>query len=329
MRAWQLQSLAGPAALELVDLPEPAPRSGSVLIDVRTAGVSFADVLVSRGEYQIRPEPPFVPCTDVAGVVRSAPEGSAFAPGQRVGALVPLGGCAQVALAPEQAVFPIADGVSDAAAVAITANYQTAYLGLHHRGAVTPGESVLVHGASGGVGSAAIQVAKALGATTIAVARGAHKAAQARDAGADQVLDADEDWVAGVRDITAGGADVVFDTVGGERFDRSLRCMAREGRLLVVGFTSGTIPQLSVNQVLLKDIAVIGVNIALASDQLRQGAWSTLMTWAQERRIEPLIGATYPFENAPQAFEDIAARRAIGKLVIDVQPPAPCASSHP
>ncbi len=319
MRALQLTSLAGPKALELVEIPEPDRPEDGVVIDVRAAGLSFADLLFTRGEYQIRPDPPFVPGTEVAGVVRSAPAGSRLKPGQRVGAQSLLGACAEVAVTYEGLVFPLPDEVSDAAAIALSSNYLTAYLALQTRIALRPGESVLIHGAAGGVGSAAIQVTKALGGTAIAVTSSDTKAKLAKTAGADHVLRTDEDRGDALRDLGIDSVDVVFDPVGGDAFQQSLRCVAQHGRVAVIGFTSGTIPTLKVNQVLLKNIAIVGVNITQESIECRQRIWQALTQMVRDGQIAPLIGATYELEDARRALEDLASRRAQGKLVIHIR----------
>ncbi len=324
MRALLLRDLGGPSSLKLEDVPEPAPDGGLVTIDVHAAGVGFVDMLVTKGEYQIRPELPFIPGIEAAGVVRSAPEGSGLQPGDRVAATTPFGAFAEVVNALPFITFAIPDDMPFELAAGFVVNHQTAHLALAVRGRLSAGESVLVHGAAGGVGIPAIQVAKALGAgTVIAIARGSGKQRVALDAGADVALDPGGDWVAGVREATGGrGADVVVDPVGGERFDLSLKCMAPHGRLLVVGFAGGTIPTLPVNRLLLRSIDVVGVNYggSLAHDQaFPAAAHRDLLAWWAAGLLRPVVGATYPLAQGGRALEDFAQRRVTGKPVILVR----------
>ncbi len=321
MRALLLRDLGGPSSLKLEDVPEPAPDGGLATIDVHAAGVGFVDMLVTKGEYQIRPDLPFIPGIEAAGVVRSAPEGSGLQPGDRVAATTPFGAFAEVVNALPFITFAIPDDMPFEVAAGFVVNHQTAHLALAVRGRLRAGESVLVHGAAGGVGIPAIQVAKALGAgTVVAIARGADKQQVALDAGADVALDPDGDWVAAVREATGGlGADVVVDPVGGERFDLSLKCMAPHGRLLVVGFASGTIPTLPVNRLLLRSIDVVGVNYggSLAHDQaFPAAAHRDLLAWWAAGLLRPVVGATYPLAQGGRALEDFAQRRVTGKPVI-------------
>jgi len=324
MQALQVTALDGPDALALVEIPEPPAADGMVLIDVHAAGAGFVDVLMTRGEYQIRPEPPYVPGIEMAGIVREAPAGSSLQPGDRVAASALGGAFAEVALAPELLTFALPAGMSFAQGAALVVNYQTAHLGLIRRGRTQPGETVLVHGASGGVGTAAIQVARALGARTIAVATGEAKLAVARSAGADEALDAAGDWVTGVRELTGGrGADVVVDPVGGDRFDESLRCMAPEGRLLVVGFAAGRIPELKVNRLLLRHLDVVGVNwggFIPIDPSIVATATADLNRWFGDGLIDPVIGGRYPLADGAQALRDLDTRTATGKPVIVVRP---------
>jgi len=320
IRALSLAELTGPDALELVDVPEPVAADGMVLIDVHAAGVSFPDLLLTRGEYQIRPDLPFTPGIEFAGVVRS---GGDLAPGTRVAAAGMLGGFAEVAAAPAAMTFALPDALDFAQGAGFVMNYHTAYFALHRRGRLREGEVVLVHGAAGGVGTATIQVARAAGARVLAVTTGDEKAATAREAGADEVIDSAADWVAAVRERTAGrGADVVMDPVGGERFDQSLRAMAPEGRLLVVGFAGGTIPQLRVNRVLLRNVDVVGVNwggfVGGAPDYLRE-AGDALAALAEAGAVRPIVGARYPLAEGARALHDLAERRALGKIVLEVR----------
>ena len=256
MRAAQVTRLDGPSSVEINDVDEP---TGPVVIDVDFAGVTFPDVLLTRGLYQIKPPLPFIPGSEVSGIVRSAPAGCNFVPGDKVAAFTGLQGFAQVVATDPRMVFPLPDAIGLEAGAAIPMNYLTVHFALVRRGQLRPGETVLVHGAAGGVGTAAIQLAKALGANVIAVVSNEDKAQTAKDAGADEVVMADG-FRDAVKELTDGrGVDIVVDPVGGERFTDSLRSLAPEGRLLVIGFTAGEIPTVTVNRLLLNNISVVGV----------------------------------------------------------------------
>src|SRR4051794_28750609 len=261
MRALQLSALDGPSSLRLTDLDEPRPDhmmtpGEGVLVDVHAAGVAFPDVLQTRGEYQVKPPLPFVPGAEVAGTVRSAPEGSGLQPGDRVAAITYLGGFAEVAVAPAFMTFRLPDALDDAQGASLIFNYHTVYFALKLRGRLQPGERVLVHGAAGGVGTAALQVAKGLGASTVGVVSSDEKERVAREAGADEVLRSDGPWKDQALEL--GGADVIIDPVGGDRFTDSLRSLREDGRLVVVGFTGGSIPEVKVNRLLLNNTEVVG-----------------------------------------------------------------------
>jgi NADPH:quinone reductase len=313
VRALVVHDPTGPDALRLEEVDEPAAADGLALIDVHAAGVGFVDLLVTRGEYQIRPDPPFVPGIEVAGVRRDT--------GERVCATTLFGGFAEVAAAPEFLCFALPDAMPFDVAAALVVNYQTAHLGLTRRGRLAPGETVVVHGAAGGVGTASIQVAKALGAgAVIGVVRGEEKAATAREAGADHVVDAGGDWVAAVRDL--GGADVVVEPVGGDRFDQSLRCMKAEGRLLVVGFAEGRIPTLPVNRLLLRHLDVVGVNfggMVPLDQEFPRAAARDLFRWWEEGTVRPVVGARHALEDGARCLHDFAERRVLGKPVLLVR----------
>ncbi len=263
MRAVQISELSGPDAIAVVDAPDPAvshmltPGEG-VLIDVAAAGVSFPDVLQTRGLYQLKPDLPFVPGAEVAGVVAQAPADSGLQAGDRVVAFTVLGGMAERAVAPAFLTFALPEPLDVAQGAALLLNYHTAYFALKLRGRLRSGEQVLVHGAAGGVGTAALQVARALGARTIAVVSSDEKERVAREAGADEVVRADGPWREQVQELSGGGVDVVLDPVGGDRFLDSLRALSEDGRLVVVGFTGGTIPEVKVNRLLLRNTEVVG-----------------------------------------------------------------------
>ncbi len=321
MRAVQITSLDGPSALEVNDVEEPS-GDGMVLVDVHAAGVTFPEVLQSRGEYQIKPPLPFVPGSEVAGVVRSAPEGSGFSAGDRVAAFPGLGGFAEVAAAMPQAVFPLPESVSFAAGAGLPMNYLTMHFALVRRGGLQSGETVLVHGAAGGIGTAAVQLAKALGARVIAVTSSDEKADIARRAGADEVVSSDG-FRDGVKEATGGkGVDLVVDPVGGDRFTDSLRSLGREGRMLVIGFTEGEIPSVKVNRLLLNNISVVGVGWGafwMPQPDYLQEQWADLKPHVESGALDPVIGATFPLEEAGKAVASLDERKALGKVVLTVR----------
>ena len=322
MRALRLTSLDGPDALEMQRIPVP-DGAGDVIIDVHAAGVAFADLLTTRGKYQVKQEVPFTPGAEVAGVVRSAPDGSAFKPGDRVAAMAKSGAWAEVAAASPAVTFPIADRMSFAEATALPVNYQTSYFGLMIRGQLRAGETVLVHGAAGGVGTAAVQIARAAGATVIAVAQGEEKLRIAREAGAQHCIDADSDWLAEVRALTADrGVDVVYDPVGGDRFTDSVRSLAPAGRLLVIGFAGGSIPSVQVNRLLLRNTSVVGVawpEYIRVDPAMPQTVAAGLARMYDAGQIAPLVSKRYSLEQGADALRDLEARRATGKIVLVVR----------
>lgn len=322
MRAILLPELRGPDALRLDDVPEPSPGDDTVLIEVAAAGVSFPDLLLTRGEYQIQPEPPFVPGVECAGRVLSAPKGSGLEEGMRVAAMTGVGGgWAERAVAPAMLTFPVPDALSDEQAAGFVMNYHTAWFALARRARLQADEVVLVHGAGGGVGTASIQVAKGLGARVIAVASGERKAEAALKAGADAVVDPADAWLDAVKEQTRRGVDVVVDPVGGDRFTDSVRALAPEGRLLVVGFAEGRIPELRMNRVLLRNADVVGVNWGgfLGHDpSILQAGRAALDGLIEAGHVAPIVGEVYPLEQAAQALRDLDGRRAVGKLVLRV-----------
>jgi NADPH2:quinone reductase len=319
MRAVQVTRLDGPAAVEVVEVPEPAPAEGRVLVEVAAAGVAFPDVLLTRGHYQVRPDLPFVPGSEVAGVVRSAPAGSGLAEGDKVAAFPVFGGFAELVSTDPALVFPLPDSVSFEVGAALPMNYLTCHFALVTRGRLEPGETVLVHGAAGGIGTAATQLAAAYGARVIAVVSTADKAPVARRAGAAEVVLA-EGFKDAVLELTGGrGVDVVVDPVGGDRFTDSLRSLATLGRLLVIGFTGGSIPEVRVNRLLLNNIDVVGVGWG-AYWQSRmpflQEQWQALLPLMTAGRLDPPLLATYPLERAGEALAAIDERRAVGKVLL-------------
>ena len=322
MRALQLERLDGPEGLKLVDMPEPE-AGDQVLIDVVAAGVSFPDLLLTQGKYQMKPPLPFVPGVDVAGVVRSAPAGAKVKAGDKVMAFTMLGGWAEVVAVPPGMVFRIPEGWSFEVAAGTVMNYHTAHFALHRRGRLRVGETVLIHGAAGGVGTAAIQVARGSGARVFAVVSTEDKVEVARSAGADRVFLSSGDWVTRVRDATKGkGVGLVLDTVGGDIFDQSIKCLAPEGRLLVVGFAGGQIPEVKVNKLLLNNVDVVGVAwgaFVMQEPQLTPEIAKALAALADKGFVEPVVGQVFPLEQAAQALRELESRQATGKLVLSIR----------
>lgn len=322
MRTIQITSYDGPSALQLVEAERPSAGPGQVLIEVRAAGVAFPELLQSRGQYQLKPPLPFVPGAEISGIVAEAPADSGFSIGDRVAALTIVGGFAEFAVADAGMTFALPANVSFEQGAAFLFNYLTVEFALGHRGQLTAGESVLVHGAAGGIGTAAIQLAQALGASAvIGVVSSPEKAAIAIAAGADHtvLVDGFKDAVA---NLTGGrGVDIVVDPVGGDRFTDSLRSLAPDGRLLVIGFTAGDIPTVQVNRLLLNNIAVIGVGwgaFLMKNAGFAAGQWAKLEPLLVSGQLAPTVGSTFPLERAGEALNEIAERRALGKVVLTV-----------
>ncbi|MFP8960427.1 NADPH:quinone oxidoreductase family protein [Streptomyces nanhaiensis] len=322
MRAVQVVSLDGPGAVRVADTGDPRPAPGQVLVDVHAAGVTYPDVLLTRGRYQLRPEPPFVPGSEVAGTVRSAPGGSGLAPGDRVAAFPGFGGFAERVAADPSVVFPLPERLSFTAGAGVPMNYLTVHFALARRGRLRAGETVLVHGAAGGVGTAAVQMARALGARVIAVVSTEAKAEVARRAGAHETVLA-EGFRQPVAELTGGrGVDVVLDPVGGDRFTDSLRSLAPEGRLLVVGFTGGEIPTVKVNRLLLNNIEVVGVGWGafwLPRPEYLREQWEEILPHLESGALDPLVGSVHPLERAADALRELDGRGAAGKVVLRVR----------
>jgi NADPH2:quinone reductase len=327
MKAMQITELTGPSsALRAADVPEPeashpmTPGSG-VIVDVHAAGVSFPEVLQTRGEYQIKPPLPFVPGSEVGGIVREAPEDAAVQTGDRVAAFCMLGGFAEVVVAPAYFTFKLPDTLDFAQGAGLVLNYHTAYFALKLRGRLTEGETVLVHGAAGGVGTAALQVAKGLGAATIAVVSSDDKARTASEAGADHVVRSDGAWKDEAKELSGGGVDVVLDPVGGDRFTDSLRSLATGGRVVVVGFTGGSIPEVRVNRLLLNNTDVVGAGwggYVLSRPQVTAEIGAALDRMIGDGTVAPVVGARYPLERAGEALALLDERGATGKVVLEV-----------
>jgi NADPH:quinone reductase len=327
VRAVQIVELSGPdRSLRVVELPDPEPShmltpGSGVLVDVHAAGVSFPELLQTRGQYQFKPPLPFVPGGEVGGVVRAAPDGAGVSVGDRVAAFCMLGGFAEVAVAPEFLCFRLPGELDFAQGAGLVLNYHTAYFALKLRGRLTEGETVLVHGAAGGVGTAALQVAKGLGARTIAVVSTDEKERVAREAGADEVVRADGPWKDQAKELSGGGVDIVLDPVGGDRFTDSLRSLRERGRAVVVGFTGGSIPEVRVNRLLLGNLEVIGAGwgaYVMSKPEVCREIGAAVMELVTAGFVRPIIGARFPLERAAEALELIDGRRATGKVVLEV-----------
>lgn len=321
MRAVQVVTHDGPEALVINDIPEPTPGPDDVLIDVHRAGVAFPDLLLSRNQYQVKPDLPFSLSADFAGYIVEDAHG--FKAGQRVVGARSHGGAQERVACPAGAVFALPDAISFEEAVALPMNYLTAHFALLERGEMKEGETVLVHGAAGGVGTAAIQVAKVFGARVIAVVSTEEKAQVARDTGADEAI-----LIDGFKDeakrLTDGkGVDIVVDIVGGDVFLDSLRALAPQGRLLVVGFAAGQgIPEVKVNRLLLNNIDVRGVGwgaFAAITPGYQQRQWEELYPHMENGKIKPPVGKVYEMEEFGQALIDMDERKTIGKSVIRVK----------
>jgi NADPH:quinone reductase len=324
----QIVEETGPdTALKLVELPEPEPShmltpGEGVLVEVHAAGVSFPELLQTRGEYQMKPPLPYVPGSEVGGVVISAPDGAAVKPGDRVAAFCALGGWAETAVAPGYFTFPLGPDLDFAQGAALVLNYHTAYFSLRVRGRLEAGETVLVHGAAGGVGTASLQVARGLGAKTIATVSSEEKREVAEQAGADEVVMIADGWKDEVLQRSGGGVDMVLDPVGGDRFLDSLRSLREDGRLVVVGFTGGSIPEVRVNRLLLKNTEVIGAGwgaYVMGKADMNREIGAAISRLVETGVVRPLIGQRFPLQDAAQALHTLDERRALGKVVLDVR----------
>ncbi len=318
-----MRQLGAPDLLELAELPDRTPGPGQVAIDVAAAGCNFADVLICRGRYQLKPDLPFSPGSEVAGRIRAVGPGvEGLATGDRVAAQLGYGGYASLVIADARRVQRLPDAMPFADAAALGIVYQTSYLALVDRARLAAGETLLVHAAAGGTGLAAVQIGRALGARVIAGVGSDDKRKLCLEHGADEALNTREPaWIERVRGLTGGrGADVIYESVGGDIFEGSLKCIAWGGRLIVIGFSSGAIPEVRMNRVMLKHIAVIGLNLGGYHEHqpelLRSATEQLFALYA--RGLRPLIHARYPLAEAAQALAELAARKTAGKLILEV-----------
>jgi len=322
MRAIVVDRWMEPRDLGVREVPEPELGPGTLAVEVRAAGCNFFDILMVRGHYQVKPPFPFIPGAELAGVVRAVGAGvEGFAVGDRVLATVPLGAFAERAVVPARGAWQMPESMSFEEGASFPIVYPTSYAGLVFRAGLRRGETLLVHAAAGGVGIAAVQIGKALGARVIATAGGAEKLAVARRAGAEVAIDyRSADWVEQVRAATDGrGADVIYDPVGGDVFDASLKCIAWNGRLLVIGFASGRIPEVKLNRVLLKNISLVGLHWgahALHQPERIAETLAALLALYREGKVEPVVYRTYLLEELPAALEALGSRQSYGKVVV-------------
>ena len=326
VKAWVVRQLGPPDSMRFEDIETGEPADGMVRIAVRASAINYFDALMVAGQYQVKPELPFVPGVEISGEVIEAPPKSNLNRGDRVSALLDSGGLtrggyAEVADAPATGVQPIPGSMSFEDAAAFTLVYQTGWFGLHRRAHLKAGETLLVHAGAGGVGSAAIQLGKATGAIVIATAGSDEKVAVCRELGADHAINyKTQDFAEEVKSLTGGrGADVIFDPVGGDVFDRSTKCVAFEGRIVVVGFTSGRIPQAAANHVLIKNYSVVGLHWGLYSrraPELIPQAARSLIELYEAGKIKPLISARIPLADAPKALANVAGGKSTGKVIL-------------
>lgn len=317
MRAFQVTSLEGSPSIQTVEKPDPGP--GEIRLAVKACGLNFGDLLMMKGQYQERPPMPFTLGMEMAGEVDALGHGvNGIKPGQRVAAFTGMGGLADYATLPADRLFPIPDQMPYVDAAAFMVAYGTSHLALAHRARLQPGERLLVLGAAGGVGLTAVELGKAMGAEVIACARGADKLEICRKAGADHVIDS---GTGDIRDAVKalGGSDVVYDPVGGDQFMSALRATNREGRVIVIGFASGDVPQVPANLLLVKNITLIGYYwggyMAFAPDKLIDSL-KTLIGWYVDGRIKPYVSHILPLEQAGDAYELLRSRKSTGKVVV-------------
>lgn len=322
MKALLCKAFGPASSLQLEDIPSPTPKANEVLLDVHAAGVNFPDSLIIQGKYQFKPPFPFAPGGEAAGVISAVGDKvSQYRVGQRVMALTGWGSFAEQVCVPAYNLLPMPDGMDFASAAAFGMTYGTSMHALKQRGNLQPGETLLVLGASGGVGLAAVEIGKAMGATVIAAASSAEKLEVARQAGADQLINYREQSLKDeLKKLTGGkGVDVIYDPVGGPLFEEAFRCIAWNGRLLVIGFASGEIPALPANLPLLKGAALVGVfwgSFAQRQPQDNAANFQQLFAWHAEGKLKPLVSQTFPLEKAGDAIDTLAKRKAVGKVVV-------------
>lgn len=322
MKAWLVHAWGEPESMRFAEVAVPGPAAGQVRIRNRAAALNFFDILQIQGKYQIKPAFPFTPGAEVAGLVDAVGAGvEGFVEGHPVLAFTFGGGFAEYTLADAVKVFPLPRGMNFNEAAAMPIVYHTSLFALEERAALRAHEWLLVHAGASGVGVSAIQIGRAMGARVIAAAGSREKLEFCLEQGAQHVINyRDEGWVEVVREITQGhGADVIYDPVGGDVFDLSTKCIAPEGRLLIIGFTSGRIPAIQANRILLKNMSVVGVfwgNFAQRHPDYLARSQARLAAMYQGRQIHPVVGRAYPLDAAPAALRDLAERKLMGKAVL-------------
>ncbi|MBP0950982.1 NADPH:quinone oxidoreductase family protein [Pseudomonas sp. 20GA0080] len=324
MKALLCKAFGPASALVLEDIPAPDVKKNEILLDVRAAGVNFPDTLIIEGKYQFKPPFPFSPGGEAAGVISAVGEKvTHLKPGDRVMVLTGWGSFAEQVAVPNYNVLPIPERMDFTIAAAFSMTYGTSMHALKQRANLQPGETLLVLGASGGVGLAAVEIGKALGARVIAAVSSAEKLDVAKNAGADELINyTDTNLKDEIKRLTNGnGVDVIYDPVGGDLFDQAIRSIAWNGRLLVVGFASGRIPELPVNLALLKGASVVGVfwgSFAQRQPQDNAANFKQLFAWFEEGKLKPLVSQVYPLERAGEAIDALGGRRAVGKVVVSI-----------
>jgi NADPH:quinone reductase len=324
MQAWRVHETGEPrSVMRLEEVAEPVAGPGQLLLRVRAADVNFPDALLCRGQYQVSPPLPFTPGVEVCGEILTVGEGAPGRPGERVIATtaLPSGGFAETTVVSAAAALPAPEALDDAQAAALHIGYQTGWFGLHRRARLQPGETLLVHAAAGGVGSAAVQLGKAHGARVIGVVGGEDKAKVARELGCDLVVDRRrEDIVAAVKEATGGrGADVIYDPVGGDAFAKSVKCVAFEGRIVVVGFASGVVPQAALNHALVKNYAILGLHWGLYNTHdpaAVRACHDELARLAAQGAVSPLVSERVPLDAAADAVQRVADGTTTGRVVV-------------
>jgi NADPH2:quinone reductase len=322
MKAVLCKTLDGPDALMLEDMPDPSPGPGEAVVRVKAIALNFFDTLITRGKYQYKPDLPFSPGGELAGVVEAVGAGvSDLRPGQRVCGYLGYGAAREKVVAAAEVLLPIPDSVSDEAAAGVTITYGTAIHGLKDRGQLQAGETVAVLGASGGAGLAAVEIAKLMGARVIAAASSAEKLEICRQHGADALLNYDTaDLKQGLRDLTDGrGVDVIYDCVGDKYAEPALRSIAWGGRFLVIGFAAGQIPKIPINLTLLKSCSIVGVfwgEAARRDPQVHRANMQQVLAWVAEGRLKPHVYAIYPLARTAEAIKSLETRRVTGKVIV-------------
>lgn len=322
MKGWRVHAWGEPETMTLDEVATTETPAGQVRIRNHAAALNFFDILQVQGKYQVKPPFPFTPGAEVAGVVDAVGWGvTSIKEGDRVMAIPRGGAFAEYSFAPEVSTFAMPEAMSYEEAASMPIVYQTGYFAMTHRSRIREGEWLLVHAGASGVGMAAIQIGKALGAKVIATAGSEAKLAFAREQGADHAIEyTDAGWVDRVKEITQGhGADTIYDPVGGDIFDLSTKCVAAEGRILVIGFASGRIPSIALNRVLLKNISIVGVlwgGYVMSHPEYEKEAHAALMRMYEAGKIKPSVNAVYPFSEAPRGLRDLAERRVMGKAVL-------------